>query len=176
MKEVNTLRHILCSVIVLGMLSSCTSGIKKTQSLDGTYIIIASDTTGDIKATAAKADGFVAINRLDDAISFLSVNMHRFKGHDKAILLNIRGETYLLKDNGENAVTDYAAACEADSTNPSYLVNLATAYEEVSNQNNALFFARKALDMQGVGDSDRAVATQVILRCDHSDTAKIPIR
>lgn len=165
-------RYAICTFIVLCVLAGCKSNSKKGMT-DGTYIITRSDTTADLKAVAAKADGFIAINRLDDAIIYLSANIHRFKGVDKAILLNTRGEAYLLKDNAENAVTDYVAATEADPENPNYVINLATAYENVSNQANALFFAKKVLEMQNASDSDRAVAQQVITRCDHS---AMPIR
>ena len=169
-------KHLVCAVLALSIVAGCKSKIKNGQVLDGTYTVSAADTVGDVKTVAARADAFVASNRIDDAIAFLSVNMHRFKGPSKAILLNMRGEAFLLKDNAENAVTDYMSASEADTSNSSYVVNVATAYESVPNQTNALFFARKALQMENATDSDRSVAKQVILRCDHTDTLKTMLR
>ena len=161
-------KHMVVVTLALGLVAGCNSGIKKGQATDGTYTVSAGDTVGDVKAVAAKADAFVAANRLDDAIAFLSVNLHRFKGPNRAVLLNMRGEAFLLKDNAENAVTDYVAASEADTTNPTYVVNVASAYENVPNQPNAVFFAKKVLEMKDATDSDKAVAEQVIIRCDHS--------
>jgi hypothetical protein len=169
-------KHLVCAVLALSILAGCKSKIKNGQVVDGTYTVSAGDTVGDVKVVAAKADAFVASNRIDDAIAFLSVNMHRFKGPNRAVLLNIRGEAFLLKDNAENAVTDYMSASEADTANPTYVVNVATAYEYVPNQTNALFFAKKVMQMENATDSDRSVAHGVILRCDHTDTLKTLLR
>jgi tetratricopeptide (TPR) repeat protein len=154
--------------VVLVMLVSGCRNFRKAHMADGAYIIRAADTTGDVASILSKSDGFIFNNRMDDAIIYLSANIHRFKGTDKAKLLNARGEAYYLKDNGDNAVTDYLAAIEADPDNPVYVLNTANAYEMASNQANAVFFARKMLEMQNASDSDKEQAQKLIDRCDHS--------
>lgn len=159
-------RICILAILAMSILSACGPKAKKGQVADGSYTIKAGDTITDAKTILAKVDAMVAVNRLDDATNFISVNLHRFHGEDRAQLLNARGGAYYLKDDLEHAVADYLAATDIEPENPTYLVNVANTYENMESLTNATYFAKKVLDLKTASDSDKAVATQLIQRCD----------
>jgi tetratricopeptide (TPR) repeat protein len=164
-------RHFcICLILLCTLAAGCKSRHKGTA--DGSYTPSAGDTTVDFKAVNKKADDFVNTNRLDDAIYYLSINLHRFDGAEKAHLLNTRGEAYFLLDDADKAVSDYIAASEADPENSAYLLNVANTYESMNSRDNAELFAQKVLDMKNPTDSDRAAAEKVVFRCKQINAAK----
>jgi tetratricopeptide (TPR) repeat protein len=153
-------------ILSLSFFDSCQSKTNKEPAKDGSFIVRAADTVTDVKTIVARVNTMVTANRLDDAADYITVNLHRFSGSDKAILLNERGGAYFLKDDLEHAVADYLAATEIDSENNTYLINVAKTYESMQSLNNASFFAKKILDLKTVSDSDKAIAHYLIQRCD----------
>ena len=151
--------------LLLIIFSGCKSNTKKGQSA-GAYTVNAGDTITSIDTIVSKVDGMVTANRLEQAIGYISVNMHRFKGKEKARLYDQRGNVYFLEDNLDNAIANYLSAAENDSTNPTYLINVAKTYENMENMNNATFFAKKVLTLQNVTDTDMTVAKELLLRSD----------
>ena len=151
--------------LLLIIFSGCKSNTKKGQSA-GAYTVNAGDTITSIDTIVSKVDGMVTANRLEQAIGYISVNMHRFKGKEKARLYDQRGNVYFLEDDLDNAIANYLSAAENDSTNHTYLINVAKTYENMENMNNATFFAKKVLTLQNVTDTDMTVAKELLLRSD----------
>jgi hypothetical protein len=158
-------KHLFLGCIILLMLCSrCQSGKKN----DDTDQALAIDTTGDLKTILSKENSLVMANKLEDAIACISANLHRFRGSEKAVLLNERGGAYCLKDDQFNAVGDYLAASDLAPDSPSYILNVATTYESMSNTTNAIFFAKKIDTLKTASDSDRIAAKQVIISCERA--------
>ena len=154
----------LAATVGLVIFSGCHHNSSKDSSLDGNYVISLADTTMDVKAIVKKADDLTTANRLNDAISLLTINLHRFKGVERASLLNERGTSFYMKDDKEKAISDFLIAHELDSTNVTYAMSIANAYESIESYSNAAFFAKKILDIQTATDTDRIVAKQIIDR------------
>ena len=146
------------------ILSSCHQNSKQAPNGDGAYKVSAADTTMDAKAIVKKVDDMTTANKLNDAISFLTINLHRFKGIEKATLLNERGTAYYLKDDKEKAISDFLLANEIDPTNASYAMSIANTYESMESFSNAAFFAKKVLELETASDTDRLVAKHMIDR------------
>lgn len=121
---------IICAVSFI-LLSSCNNKKNTNQISDGTYTVSKGDTILNAAAINKKADDLIGANRMTDAVEFVSVNLHRFSGSDKALLLNQRGTAYFLKDDMEKAVSDYLAASELEPENATYMLNVANAYESM---------------------------------------------
>ena len=149
------------------MFSACNRGKKANngQVADGNYEVSAADTTADAKTIVNKANSLAMTNRLDDAITLLNANMRRFKGKERALMLDQRGTSFFMKDDHNHAIADFLAANEIDPTNPAYLINVSETYEEIGNNPNAVFFAKKILDLSNASDSDRIIANARIKRC-----------
>ena len=151
--------------LLLIIFSGCTSHSKKEHSIDN-YVVSAGDTISNVDTIVSKVDAMVTANKLETAIAYITVNMHRFIGKEKAVLYDQRGNAYFLKDDLDNAVANYLSAAELDSENASYLINVAKTYENLENTNNAAFFAKKVIALQTVSDTDMTVAKEVLFRCD----------
>jgi tetratricopeptide (TPR) repeat protein len=151
--------------LLLIIFSGCKSHTKKGQTTSA-YTVNAGDTITTIDTIITKVDGMVTANRLEQAIGYISINIHRFKGKEKARLYDQRGNTYFLEDDLENAIANYLSAAELDSENSTYLLNVAKTYENMENMNNAAFFAKKVLTLQNVSDTDMTIAKELLLRSD----------
>ena len=160
-------------LLVLGLaagliVSGCNRGKKVGANqpvADGNYRVTNADTTADAPTIASKANTLAMTNRLDDAIMLLNANIRRFKGKDKAIILDQRGTAFFMKDDYNHAIGDFLTANELDPSNPAYLINVSETYEEIGNNPNAVFFSKKILDLSNASDSDRIVANARIERC-----------
>lgn len=156
--------------LLLALLTGCSSGSKKASAVDVGFQISKADTTADVKTIIAKVGTLVTVNKLEDATSYITLNLHRFKGLDKAALLNERGGAYFLKDDFDHAIADYLAAYDFDTTNATVIMNTARTYECMENLNNAKFFAVKIANTTTATDSDRVQAKELIIRCDRNHT------
>lgn len=152
-------------MVFAACLAGCGNSAKKTSSPAGPKNL-ASDTTGDVKQVQANLNWLVLANRIDDALNYINLNLHRFRGLDRAVLLNERGGVYQLRDDPANAVADYLSACDLDPQNPAYLINAANAYDSMDQLANARIFAQKVLQLPNLSDSDKAAAQLVMT---HSD-------
>ena len=159
-------RCLFCNAFLLLIIfGGCKSHTKKGQA-PIVYTVNAGDTIATIDTIVYKVDGMVTANRLEQAIGYISINMHRFKGKEKAVLYDQRGNAYFLEDDLENAIANYLSAAELDSENSAYLINVAKTYESMENMNNAAFFAKKVLTLQNASDTDMTVAKELLLRSD----------
>ena len=158
--------YLFCGLISACLWGSCKQTVKKGQAADNTYSVNAADTVTDVKTIIVKVNSLVSTNRMDDAASYVTANLHRFSGTDKALLLNERGGAYFLKDDMDHAIADYLTAMEIDSSNSLYLINVAKTYENMESRSNAIFFAKKIFDLKTATDSDKTLAQDLILRCD----------
>ncbi len=150
------------------LVTGCNFGKKtgnSSQTVDGQYVPTKADSNADAKTISNKAYSMAMNNRMDDAIILLNALIPRFKGKDKAMLLDQRGSAYFMKDDHTKAVVDYQAANELDPNTVSYLINLSESYEAVGNNPNAIFFAKKIMGIETASDSDRSTAQGVIDRC-----------
>jgi|GEM_PF-3629837 len=157
------------AITAICIIASCKSKVQTAQNNDGSYVFSAADTMIDIKAVHSRIDSYIATNRLDDAASFINVNLRRFSGKDKAALLTSRGLAYYLKDDLDHSIADYLAAYEIDPQNPTYVMNVANTYTELNSKANALLFANKVMELTTASDSDRAAAKVVIDKLSNND-------
>jgi tetratricopeptide (TPR) repeat protein len=154
----------MAMILSLIVLSSCNHKNKSNQTTDGTYIVSKNDTVIDANAITKRADDLIGANRMTDAAAFVSINLHRFSGSDRAILLNQRGTAYFLKDDMEKAVSDYLAASELEPENATYMLNVANAYESMDRFSNAAFFSKRVLELKSASDTDKMAAKTMIDR------------
>lgn len=158
--------HIItCTMLCFLMCSGCHSHVKKGLDKDSPNMVSA-DTITDTRAILTKVNALVGANKLEDATACISADLPHFRGADKAVLLNARGDVYILKDDLENALSNYIAATEIDPDNPTYLINVARTYESMSSLANATIFAKRMLDLKTASDSEKIIANDLILRCD----------
>ena len=162
--SIATRRGIIIAAASFFLLSSCNHKKNANQISDGTYTISKGDTVLNAVAINKKADDLIGANRMADAVEFVSVNLHRFSGSDKALLLNQRGTAYFLKDDMEKAVSDYLAASELEPENATYMLNVANAYESMDRFSNAAFFSKRVLELKSATDTDIASAKIMIDR------------
>jgi len=162
--SITTKYSYVAIIASLFVLSSCNYKNKFDKSNDGTYTVSKGDTMMDVKSIEKKVDDLIGANRMTDATSFVTVNLHRFNGSDKALLLNQRGTAYYLKDDMEKAVSDYLAASELEPENSSYLLNVANAYESMERFSNAAFFSKRVLELKSASDTDKIAAKTMIDR------------
>jgi len=160
------------AVLPLIILSGCGSHLNKGQVEDSAYVFKPADTMADAKTIVDKASAMLANNKMEEASGFIAVNMHRFNGKEKAMLLNVRGDSYFMKDDYDKAVTDYLAATDLDPQNPIYLVNVAKTYECLDNRYNATIFDQKILALKTATDSDRVFAQDMIAKFDRAHNAR----
>jgi tetratricopeptide (TPR) repeat protein len=160
---------IIYTVLSLLIFTACGTKNKKGQDTES-YVAASADTTADVKTIVAKVNVLVAANKLEDAIALVAVNLHRFTGVEKARLITEQGNAYYLKDDSENAISDYLTAAEIEPDSTAYLFNVARTYENMESLNNATIFAKKILDLKTATDSDKAFAQSLIDRCDRFHT------
>jgi len=160
------------AILALIILSGCGSHVNKGQIEDTSYTFKPADTIGDAKTIVDKANALLANNKMEEASGFIAVNMHRFNGKEKAMLLNVRGDTYFMKDDYDKAVTDYLAASDMDPENPLYMINVAKTYECLDNRYNATIFDQKILALKTASDSDRVFAQDMIAKFDRAHNAR----
>ena len=135
----------------LVILNGCGSHVNKGQ-------------VEDAKSIVDKANTLLANDKMNEATGFIAVNMHRFNGKKKAMLLNVRGDSYFIKDDYDHAISDYLAASDMDPENPSYMINVAKTYECLQNVYNATIFDQKILSLKTASDSDRVFAQDMITK------------
>ena len=148
----------------LVILNGCGSHVNKGQVEDTPYSFKSADTLGDAKSIVDKANTLLANDKMNEATGFIAVNMHRFNGKKKAMLLNVRGDSYFIKDDYDHAISDYLAASDMDPENPSYMINVAKTYECLQNVYNATIFDQKILSLKTASDSDRVFAQDMITK------------
>ena len=160
------------AMLSLIILTGCGSHVNKGQVEDTAYIFKPADTMADAKTIVDKANTMLANNKMEEASGFIAVNMHRFNGKEKAMLLNVRGDYRFMKDDYDNAVSDYLAASDMDPENPTYMVNVAKTYECLENKYNATIFDQKILTLKTATDSDRAFAQDMMAKFDRAHNAR----
>ena len=160
------------AMLSLIILSGCGSHVNKGQVEDTAYVFKPADTMADAKTIVDKANTMLSNNKMEEASGFIAVNMHRFNGKEKAMLLNVRGDSYFMKDEYDKAVTDYLAASDMDPENPAYMVNVAKTYECLANVFNATIFDQKILALKNATDSDRAFAQDMIAKFDRAHNSR----
>jgi tetratricopeptide (TPR) repeat protein len=162
--DVSAFRRFFYVLVFLPLIifSGCRSNIKKVLSSDSEIKFTSSDTTIDAPAIVSKANALLSNNKFDQASGLISINLHRFSGKERAMLINARGDVAFVKDDFDNALTDYITATEYDHENSTYLLNVVKSYECVQNIDNATVFAKKILSLDNASDSDRAYAQDII--------------
>lgn len=135
---------------------------EQSQSNSINYVLTKEDTTSDIHTLINKLGNLFMKNKPEEVVIIASGNINRFKGIDRADILNQRAGAYYILGQQEKALRDYEEAILADPSNSSNITNIIETYASLGNKQKAKEYLDKLKEIPHVSSFDLQVSEEAI--------------
>jgi tetratricopeptide (TPR) repeat protein len=126
------------------------------------YILTKEDTTGDVLTIINKLGSLFMNNKLEEVVIIASGNISRFKGIDRADILNQRAGAYYALGQQEKALKDYEETILLDPSNSSNITNIIETFASLGNKQKAIEYLNKLKKTPHVSQFDIQVSEEAI--------------